>query len=288
MKLTVLTGVNPINYEYYYYFIDNLRKTTSNETQLHVKVITGPARGRGDLVLNDRQVRAIENTNVEVVRGDHLPNVGHSLNHLMSIDEQHEGDFTLISDIDVAIIKKDWDKDVMPLFKDFDVIGIPHEETKTFELGNGANNAHRPHGSPTIIWMIFKNNSIWKNLDFTHSKDEEHCISEEESKLYNIPANSYLAKDIGWKIPKFLQENNIKSHCLINLNRHSLQPRRIFADVPENLPWGDGTNKQGWPCDEGYLGEIPLMLHQKLSQRWVFKQSNVSKVFYDKADEILA
>jgi hypothetical protein len=282
-KIDILTGVNPVNYEYFFYFVDNFRKLSSGQVELNFKVLTGPARGRQELTCNQRQINAIRSKNVEVIDGNHLQGLGEALNHFVS--NLNDETNVLISDIDVAMVKKNWDIESLELLKTHDVLGLPFEESSALKLGASPNNAIRPQKTPSVIWMMFKNNNpAWKNLDFTHSKDEESTISQLETSIYNIPEGFYVAKDVGWRIPKFLKQNNLSHFAMTNINRHSPLPPIIFSGISTDLPWGDGTGKSGWLCDEGVINGVPFLAHQKLSQRWQFKGSNISKVFYDTVD----
>ena len=65
MKITIFTGVNPVNYEYFFYFIDNFRKMSSGQNELCFKVLTGPARGQITTVCNERQINSIASKNVD-------------------------------------------------------------------------------------------------------------------------------------------------------------------------------------------------------------------------------
>lgn len=289
MKITIFTGVNPINYEYFFYFIDNFRKMSSGKVDLNFKVLTGPARGQRNLVCSKNQIEKIASKNAEIIDGNHLPGHGESLNFLISRLENDEN-YTLISDIDVAMVKKNWDIDALNLMKDNDIIGHPFEGSAMFKVGKRPDNAMRPQKTPTTTWMLINNakSQIWKQLDFTHSKDEEQPISNEDADLYGVPEGFYLAKDIGWRIPKFLKQHQLKYHSFTNINKNSNLTPIIFSDVPRDMPWGDGTHKSGWTCEEGMLNGEPFLVHQMLSQRWKFKCSNVSKTFYDTVDEYLA
>lgn len=287
IKINVLTGVNPINYEYFHYFIKNIRKMSSDNVDLKIKVITGSSRIARNLFCDKRQISSIEDAGAHVINGNHFPGLGESLNHLLMNDPQDENEYTLICDIDLAFVRKNWDIDVINVLRDYDVVGLPFEESKMIFRGPGPDNAIRYQRNPSIVWMMFKNNLAWKTLDFTHSKDDETIILPDEETIYNIPAGFHLAKDVGWRIPKFLFENKLKSFSFDNINVCSQSPRKFFVDIPDNIPWEDGTNKSGWPCDEGYLNDHIVIVHQKLSQRWKFKTSKVSKIFYDKVDEYI-
>ena len=285
VNINILTGVNPVNFEYFFYFIDNIRKLASGKHNINVSVLTGQGRGSRNVCSQD-QIEKIKTTGVEVVNGNHLFNLGESLNYLLSIDNQKTNDVTLISDIDVAIVRKNWDEYALEYLKKYDVIGLPNNEpTHIFEGSKTPDNAHRYHNNPTVVWMMFNNSNIWKTIDFRPDKDNEIKVKEQDAILHGIPNESYLAKDIGWRIPEFISNNNLKSYSFINAGLGRIHQSIIFDGITNNISWGDG--KSGFPCDEGRIDGLPFIAHQRLSQRWEFMKSPVSKLFYERVTDYI-
>lgn len=260
---------------------------SSGEIDLHVKVLAGNAENLNNLPCNQEHFEVLRKYGVEVIDGSHLPRgLGAALNYLVSLDEQLSGEFTVICDVDVAMVKKNWDKDTVELLQKYDLIGIPYQEPlRIFDGPKAPSNPHFYHKIPAITWMAFRNNPVWKKLDFRTDR-KDYKISAEESKLLNLPEGSFLSRDVGWRIPYFLKEHSLTYFSFENVGNEKPGTPVILKGIPNDVPWPE-PGKSGFPCDEGLLNGIPFVMHQRLAQRWRFRQSKVSEIFYDLVDQYI-
>lgn len=175
----------------------------------------------------------------------------------------------IIADADTVMLEINWDSTLLDLLKSYGIVGTCYEEVGGFSSGFG--NVQTYKRKPSMTWFAMSPKYDWKKLDPRPSKSDNIKISNTElSELYNLPIGSELARDVGWKVPSYLRDNNI--------------PYTVFDQIKPTSK--DAlVLKSGIDYHEEYHHKgRPFLAHQRGSHKHKFRQNEISETFYSNCD----
>ena len=119
-----------------------------------------------------------------------------------------KNNLNIISDSDVVIVKRNWDKIIKNLIlgdNHYGLIGVPYEGLNGFSTGT--DNFQTYKNKPTTTWLAFSPYYKFSQLKLLPEKENFLKIdSIDLSNLYELPIGYNLLKDVGWQIPLFIKE----------------------------------------------------------------------------------
>lgn len=128
-----------------------------------------------------------------------------SVNHACTMHElmlHSNADITIIADVDIAILKKGWDQDVLDHLEKYDSFGI--------EWGKW----DRKYANfPSIMFIAFRTELLqelnWDLKPETKTNTEgieRYSANKLDAEVCSVPEDFLMKKDSGWKIPYFFKE----------------------------------------------------------------------------------
>jgi hypothetical protein len=180
----------------------------------------------------------------------------------------------VLSDTDVAIVKRDWDVDLKRrmIVQGTQIYGTQLEAIGGFSTGSTLYQQYKK--KPSTTWLAFAPNVSTKGLSMLPQKEEDLKITNEVlSRLYNLPVGFHLVRDTGWQIPKFIADNKLRYDVL-----EIIKPSSDQAVVLKGLSdYHDEFHDHG----------VPFLVHQRGSMRHFFRRDDHSKYFYDAIERYL-
>lgn len=179
----------------------------------------------------------------------------------------------VIADTDTVILKRDWDTLIVTLLQRFGIVGTCYEDIGGASSGSGKVQTYKR--LPSLTWIALSPTYDFSGLDAAPDKGTNIAIADEAlSRLYNLPIGFELVRDVGWELPRYLQERGI--------------PSTVFDQVK---PSSDAAKavKSGNDYHEEYQwhGE-PILAHQRGSHQHRFRVGDLSGSFYDACERYLA
>jgi hypothetical protein len=200
--------------------------------------------------------------------------VGHALGIAKCLENLEPGAINVVSDVDVLIIRKNWDDVLRDEFleKATGILGTTYENFSGFSSGTSTTQNYK--NKPTLTWCAFSPNYDFKLMKVMPDKLNVLKIDNEYlSDIFGLPIGFSLLKDVGWELPFFLHDNLI--------------PFKIF----EHIKPTDSKSivlKGAYPYhDEFHLNGIPFLVHQRGSMKHVYRLDSISRDFYWKIGEFL-
>jgi hypothetical protein len=136
-----------------------------------------------------------------------------SMNHgktLNLIKTHIEREYVIISDCDLVILYKEWDKVVEQNLRDVDLFGLSYHD--------GDN---RYNGKPSIFFLCFKSSLFDKfgGIDFrpivrNGKVDSKKLISKDEALLYGKKIGQIVNMETGDGILTYIRNNHLQYKCL--------------------------------------------------------------------------
>lgn len=205
-----------------------------------------------------------------------------SLGHANAIDYAIQKfdtkSINIISDTDVAVVKSGWDSDLFELFeaRKLHVIGAQYENIGGFSTG--ASKVQTYKNKPSATWIAFSplasRVAKSENLSMKPHKEGNLPINSAFlSDMYGLPIGFELVRDVGWQIPKFIEQHNISSTVF--------EHRKPSHELAQVLI---GSSEYH---DEFHLNGIPFLVHQRGSRHKIYKVDSDSKVFYEAVDKFM-
>jgi len=198
--------------------------------------------------------------------GGHLVGLNSIQNNLK------KGEINIIADADTVMLFNKWDLEIIKLLNTYGVIGTPYEDIGGFSSGNSIYQTYKQ--KPNVVWMAMSPKFPWNQLSLDHKKNINiKIINNKLSRLYNLPVGYELVRDVGWRIPSFLEDNNIpyKSFVQIKPTSQAVQVIKTGIDYHE----------------EYHLDGIVFLAHQRGSNQHPFRGNKISKSFYDACEGLL-
>jgi len=122
-----------------------------------------------------------------------------SINHTATINElvkYADGDYTILADVDIALLKKGWDEDMLRYLDQYDCFGLAYGKWD-----------HKYRDFPTLMFFALKTSLLKElNIDFSpqvrRSGDLKRYYSKEKNQhITGVRLKGKVKKDSGWKIP---------------------------------------------------------------------------------------
>jgi hypothetical protein len=177
----------------------------------------------------------------------------------------------VISDADIVMLKKDWDVWVVDLLKEYGVIGTSYEPIGGKSSGSGLVQTYKD--KPNLTWCALSNRHDWTGLDTSPQKLSNIKIDNiKQSTLYNLPVGYELVRDVGWKVPGFLDQKAIPYVAFTQVKSDSKQS---FINTGESYH------------EEYQFAGVPILAHQRGSHQHAFRKSRISSTFYDACEDYL-
>lgn len=179
------------------------------------------------------------------------------------------GAVDIIADADTVMLKSHWDITLLELLHNYGIVGTCYEDIGGFSSGSG--NIQTYKRKPSMTWFAMSSRFNWKDLDPKPSKAANIKISSKElSALYNLPLGAELARDVGWKLPSYLEDNNI-SYVVFDQIKPTSEEALVL--------------KSGIDYHEEYHHEgKPFLAHQRGSHKHKFRATPISESFYNSCD----
>jgi hypothetical protein len=177
-------------------------------------------------------------------------------------------DINLIADNDTVMLARGWDTTLANLLETTGVVGASFERIGGWSSGPGLRQMYKD--KPTVTWFAMSPKYDFSRLDTAPAMTKDvPVVTEEQSKLYNLPIGYSLFCDTGWKIPAYLEENSIP-----------------YIAMAHEKPTGKAIAvKSGNDYHEEFqLAGVPFVGHQRGSRKHACRTSPISKSFYDACD----
>lgn len=285
MKINVCTCVTPMNFDYFPVLRENLLSMASSDVEFTFHAVIAVQHKMPKLRMSPDQLKWFTDNCINMIDGIQFGSAssGHAgclMSYLKTLSQESD-DYTLLTDLDVMIVKKNFDKLLKSVFDSgIDVFGYSNYYSPKRIADSDWDGLIRYLDVPALVWFVFKNSSApWKMLDLTPQQHVQRAVKE-ESSLYHIPPNVSLYRDTGWKIPAFLREHNLKysSTKTLKVCDDGLRILTASSYVNTFLP------------EESHYDDEPFLAHQCGSSRCPYKgseYSGVSKIFYDQVEKYI-
>lgn len=179
----------------------------------------------------------------------------------------------VIADTDTVILAESWDRIISSLLETYDVVATCYEGIGGFSSGHGKVQTYKR--KPSMTWMAIAPGVDFRGLNADPAKDSNIPIdSDELSELYNLPVRYWLVRDVGWKMPLFLRDNDLDY----------LVFKQVKPSSQESLIIKTGIDYH----EEYHLGSKPFVAHQRGSHRHPFRGNEISQTFYSACDKYLS
>jgi hypothetical protein len=195
-----------------------------------------------------------------------------SIGHAVSLDYAMKNfppnSINILSDTDVAIVKRDWDVDLATRIatQNIHIFGTQLEAIGGFSSGYTLHQQYK--GKPSTTWLAFAPNLPTGGLSMLPQKEADLVITDEKlSRLYNLPIGYKLVRDTGWQIPEFIDENDLKYGVLEHIKPNSDQAVVLKGLSDYHDEFHDNGN--------------PFLVHQRGSMRHIFWRDDHSRYFYE-------
>ena len=199
---------------------------------------------------------------------------GHAIAIKSMLDHLGEHVINVITDSDVAIVYRNWDKFLFDFFgqKPIDMLGTQYSSFGTATAGH--THVQQYKNKPTFTWLALGKGVSLNGLDPNPSKNSKITIETPEmAEIYGLPLGFQLLADVGWKLPQYIRKCGLRYELLELVENRD--PRCL---VLGNLPDYH---------DEFHLGGLPWLAHQRGSMRHKFRTDPLSKNFYNSVDNFL-
>jgi len=191
------------------------------------------------------------------------------LNLALSNIEENTEDIHILADSDCYTILKGWDDVIEFLLKETDCIGATYENQGGFSSGTTKDQTYK--NIPNCTWIALKPGCHWNKLDCTPQLGTlKGFLNEEDASIHNLTMNHRLLRDVGWKIPRFLHDNQYTSIGLLHAKSSgSAQSLKGLSDYHE----------------EFQLAGIPILAHQRGASKHRFADGELSSKFIKSIDK---
>lgn len=200
--------------------------------------------------------------------------VGHALALEAAVNNFTANQINIISDTDIMIVKKHWDKRLWHEMIDnsIDLLGTQHEGIGGFISKEILEQQYK--SKPSSTWMAVAPRINLSGLVFMPDKSNFLQIdSKQLSELYNLPIGYILFRDTGWQIPEYIEENRIR-YKVLEIVKPSQKEAKVLNGLSDYH-------------DEFHLGYKPFLIHQRGSMRHRYRIDKLSVSFYNAADTYL-
>lgn len=204
--------------------------------------------------------------------------MGHGLCVNSALATANDDDAMIIVDSDTVTLARRWDVLVRHAFDvlGYDCIGTTYEGIGGFSSGDG--NVQTYKDLPNFVWMGLAPGSVWRSFDACPEKDKTLIVTEDTSDVYNLPPFTRILCDVGWRIPQFLNQHEMKSHGWYQ--RKPTKDAVVLAGLTDY--------HEEYHVDYLSDAQRPFVVHHRGSLRHPYRGSNMSSMFYDRVDNYVA
>jgi hypothetical protein len=179
----------------------------------------------------------------------------------------------IIVDSDVVFLFKGWDTWLLKTLEIEKVVGATYEDIGGFSSGHGPLQTYKKR--PNLVMFAWLSGIDLRSVDPMPNKmDRTLAINNTElSQRYNLPLESQVFLDVGWRIPAILDSMGIMGLGFQNIRFNTLNG---FENIHES-------------CELFTLADGSLFAaHQRGSSRSLFRVDKISRAFYTACDELLS
>lgn len=196
---------------------------------------------------------------------------GHSAGLSSALSMTGKG-IDIIADTDTVMLQPHWDLIVSELLESNGIVGTCYEDIGGFSSGNGKIQTYKR--KPSLTWFALSPKFCWRRLDPSPAKHKNLPINDDEtSKLYNLPIGYELVRDVGWRVPNYLEEYDIPFLVFDQIKPTSDQAMALKTGIDYH--------------EEYHLDGMPFVAHQRGSHQHPFRGNDISQSFYDSCDEYM-
>lgn len=178
----------------------------------------------------------------------------------------------VIADADTVMLLTNWDVLLVDILNKYGIVGTCYEDIGGFSSGAGKVQTYKK--LPSMTWFALSGRFHWKSLDPSPKKSSNVEISSKQlSDLYNLPLGYELVRDVGWKLPRYLRDNNIQSIVFDQIKPTSKKAMALKTEIDYH--------------EEYHFEGIPILAHQRGSHKHEFRKSSISSSFYDACDKYM-
>jgi hypothetical protein len=197
---------------------------------------------------------------------------GHASGITSALHKTESNGIDLIADADTVMLLKNWDIFLVDILNKYGIVGTCYEDIGGFSSGSGKVQTYKK--LPSMTWFALSGRFDWKNLDPSPKKSSNIEISTNElSDLYNLPIGYELVRDVGWRLPGYLKENNIQAIVFDQIKPTSKKAMALKTKMDYH--------------EEYHINGIPVLAHQRGSHKHEFRKSLISSSFYDACDKYM-
>lgn len=113
----------------------------------------------------------------------------------------------LVADSDTVVLKRGWDDDVRRVLVNFHCFGTTFMPVGGFGAGNEPTQMYK--GKPTFTWVALRPGTRWSGCDPQREHTTLKVDTQALAELYGIPRGWELLRDVGWRLPGFLNDNGL-------------------------------------------------------------------------------
>ena len=256
-----------------YHAADMIRshvKLAANPTQLEFYLFTlndkiKPWQGIKDTLIREGITNKIELINVKDAKT-------RSIGHAQAINEMLKSldttKINIVCDSDTLMVMPKWDNLILYCIekKNIGTLGTPYEDIGGITSGTGKLQTYK--GLPNVIWMLLSPGYKWEKIDMLPDKLERTPLSELEASINGLKKGWVLFKDVGWRIPRFIYNNEI--------------PYITLDHVKSTSEKSVALKNIGWDYHEEYqINDMPFLLHHRGSSIHPWRKNKKSIKFYD-------
>jgi hypothetical protein len=280
MKIDVHTVVDKNSIPYYFYMIDNFKRLSSDSSTLSFLCYYLDSV---DFDIDyfykngvDRFTRILSKSSVS--------SHAHSYGLSEAMKNMNSKNCNVFCDSDIVMLYNGWDKKLVNLFEsDIGMIGTSYRSMKQHSHHENARKVQCYKDNPNTTWLAVEPGIFLGDLDLTpfNPARQIKIETEDHSKIFKLPLGYDLLTDIGWKIPCYIHDNDIKADFLININPTSESSKVLMYD--EKVDSGVRYYNEEYQLSDG----TPFLSHQRGSLRHKFKEDPHSKIFYQRCEEYI-
>lgn len=176
-------------------------------------------------------------------------------------------DINVMADSDTVLLRRGWDDVVREVLRTHHCFGTTFMNMGGFGTVNTSKYTYK--NTPTFTWIALGPRLPWNELDPRREPTDMLIQDEEQAKLYGLTMGQTLLRDVGWRLPKFLQDHKLSAAGL-KRGRVVLKGLSEYNEEFHLMP-GD-----------------PFVAHQRGSNKHKFRSEPHSKAFYECCERWLA
>jgi hypothetical protein len=215
---------------------------------------------------------SVKNCNAILVPNSPGGSVGHGLCIDQSLAMIHDRNIHVICDADAVVLARGWDDYVRTrlMINGLGIVGTTMEDIGGFSSGTSL--VQTAKRLPTVIWCAMSPNVRWQGFSAGTAKTDPLKIETElQSIVYNLPIGYSVMCDVGWQLPQFLFDNQIKFEAW-----KQLKPTKTATVLRGLVDYHEEFHVEN---------DVPFIAHQRGSRQFAFKQHPTSVNFFNAVEK---